>query len=359
MIEYSSGVSYLFTMAQQRSEDPMFTKPRILLATLALALMFISTSAFAGGGPPVKFKDFKYNTQFLVDSLADYQSTGTIPDWYWSDCDFWTNMSNQIAYYFQNEPGFRAKATQRKTVNSWKIHIAKKYGDGIMMMGTFKWRRLKAKQQLAQMNTWTEMFLQAKYSYVSGNRNYYCSAEIICAPEPEPQFSKVVIQEMSVTPQLVPGIHRHMFAFALSLVADDQNWAEDGKIKGALISMVMTNDAFEQVSDCTLENCFPGEECEILSHAQPYYDEESGSAYLDFVNPEAQPGTIIEKGTIEQYNVFCTLTQMAPNTYMEVGFIPGLGTSPNGAIEVEGMDTNQILVVEPNIPITSFLTTTN
>lgn len=327
------------------------TQRRILLTTLA-ALMLFSNIAMAGGGPPQKFKDLKYHAQYLENTIADFQSTGELPEWYQNECDFWTSISDNIAFYFEWETIFRAKATQRMVANAYKIRIAKKYGDGIMMLQTFKYRRMKAKQQIAQMNSWRNLFLDAKQTFVWQNRNFYCSVEELCFEEPEPNFSSVYVSKVSVDQLFVYGNGQHMFSFALTMVSEDANFDESGLLEQVRLSVYMSNGVeLNQLINCTLSR--EGYWTEAYAGV-PIYDAETETGILTFNLPDPAE---LPMGNTETFDVSCDIQPEFPEySSIVIGFIPSLGTAPNDAISVTGQSTAETLEINPNVDITQVLT---
>jgi hypothetical protein len=185
-----------------------------------------------------------------------------------------------------------------------------------------------------------------------GLRTFYCSTEQMCVQPPQPQTSKVYVNKTSVTPQIVYGVHRHLFGFNLSMNSDGAIYSEDGLLYMVDLSVMMTGDAFEQLTNCTLETndgfAF------VLDTATPYFVEEVGGARLTF---KLDDPYVIPENTTQGFNVFCQINPPVQEySYIEIGFMPTLGTGPINAILVQGANTNWQLEVTPNMHISTVLT---
>jgi len=326
-------------------------KNRLFLSILA-CVMLISSTAFAGGGPPLTFKQLKYHAEYVQETLTNFQETGQIPEWFQSECHFWTSLSDNIAFYSEYETMFRAKATQRKTANSWKIRVAKKYGDGIMMLDIYKVRRFRAKKQLAKMDAWRNMFIELRHSLVGPNRNFYCAAEEICFPDPEPNLSTVYVSKVPVNQIFVLGNGQHLFSFALSMVSEDPSFDEDGILDQVRLSVYMSNGVeLNQLYNCTLSR--EGYWTEAYAGV-PIYDEETNTGILTFNLPDP---AVLPMGNTETFDVSCDIAAPFPEyASIVIGFMPGVGTAPNDSISVTGMSTAETLEINPNIHISQVLT---
>lgn len=317
-----------------------------------LAVLCFSSAAYAGGGPPQTFADLKYVAETYNQESIDYFNlTGQLPDWYGTDCVGWTNFTDNISYYFQYEGQFLAKATQNATTNTWKIKLAlagdPKYP--IAMIPTYKLRRIAAQKQIAMMNVWHSNF-QAFYDAIArGNRTFYCSVEEVCAPYMEPQFSTVMVWKKETSNLLVEGSQVHLFTFYLMVDAEDTAYAEDGVLTEVTLSMMMTGDHFEKVRNCSL---ISGGHT-LAYQGQPYVNTEGWNAQLVFHD---LTDIFLPKGTTTAFDVRCDVDPLEQYSYIQIGFIPNLGTGPNEAIEVIGENTAQKLIVSPDMDISHVLT---
>jgi hypothetical protein len=184
------------------------------------------------------------------------------------------------------------------------------------------------------------------------NRHYYCDAEQLCQPIPEPELSVINVQKTPITEYIMPGIGRRLFSFALSVASGDPSYDEDSVIQKISMSIVISDQtpSYGDIKNCVLEV----DNSWILSYQEDLiFDEESTTGRLEFNLPT---GTEIPQGSVEHFNVFCDITiptNQNFSTPIEVGFIPALGTGPAQAIKAYGVNTAEQMEVEPDMPIST------
>lgn len=320
------------------------------VSVLVILVSLLSSSKALAGGLPQSFDQLEtFAEEFIQVRIADYEENYEVPDWAWNECHFWTSITEYFLIYFQFESDFRAEATRNEANFTSLIRLAKATGKGLYKIPGYELKRSVATQQIAKMKVWHSQFETYYQGSVQSNKYYHCSAPQFCSPENQTNQTTVYVKGTNVTPQIVTGVHRHMFGFMLNLLYKDITTYENGWLDEVMVSIIASSDEiYPQLTNCTLET-----QGEVIGESVPIYNADGGSATLEF---QMSDPAVIPMGTGANFDIFCTiLGPIDDNSAILVGFIPDYDTSPADAIHVIGMNTASVLEVIPNTSITKTL----
>jgi hypothetical protein len=342
-----------------------------LVAVLFALVLFGSSNAFAGGGPPQKFGDLKMIATNLQTQAAEFAATQEIPSYYENKCEYFNSRAAHVLDYFVWESHFRTKIKATVVRMNWKIKYAKATGDGIMMVPTFKFKRLKAKNKLAQIEAWRAEFLNYWTSTVWQNQHYYCSTSSpenlcevcdecneyecdecdicvceICDELLEPE-SNLYVWKNSIQPILGGYGTHYVFNFSISNnPVDDDGQGEDAELKYLKMAVHMNSDDYDQLSDCYITD---QDGYWLNEPVQPAVANDGSHAQLYFIIDQQ---VVIPSGTFKSFELYC---QLLPPTYeyltIQIGFMSLYNHAPSESIQATGMDTGTFLPVNPEDPV--------